>query len=415
MSNLLARIGHLGGPERNSILRVLLEAEDGASASSRSTQGVLQRQLESPAASTTTTPPSAAASVEAAADPAAYLDAVRRESPAVGTAGRRWDYRRFPRAPRGARWRPGDPIDMPGRDGYPTFDTARGRYWSNRAHFGPRGAQGRDRAASAGLAGPHPAALRRRPCGHPRFGQSPAGAEPARPDHGAGAQRRAAAHPQLAAEAGLRGRRGAPPDRGLQPRSLPRGGAFRACLLRRRGVGFRDAARRRDRPTLERNAGGRPAADTAPDRHERRCDSGDRAAGAQPQLRLHRQSGRAVDPRRARRRDPRAQPHRSRRSADPAARLDRRNTATRRGRDAATDGRDSCAASARRWGNPAADGTPPPTGGTPPPTGGNLRSLRPPVGEPRRLREAERRRLAAGARRHRPRPHRRRLSRCRRT
>jgi hypothetical protein len=137
LSTFLARIGRLTGPERDSILRVLLEAEDGASASSRSTQAALQRQLESSAASTTTPPsPPAAASVETAADPAAaYLDAVRREPPAVGTAGRRWDYRRFPRAPRGARWRPGDPIDMPGRDGYPTFGTARGRYWSNRAHF----------------------------------------------------------------------------------------------------------------------------------------------------------------------------------------------------------------------------------------------------------------------------------------
>ena len=134
MSNFLARLGGLSGPERLSILKVLLAAEEGGTAASHSTQDALQRQIDAPAPTTTVRPP-AAPTVASATDPVAYLDAVRREPIAPGTAGHGWDYQRFPSAPRGARWRPGDPIDMPGRDGYPTFDTARGRYWSNRAHF----------------------------------------------------------------------------------------------------------------------------------------------------------------------------------------------------------------------------------------------------------------------------------------
>ena len=49
-----------------------------------------------------------------------------------------WDHTRFRQAPpgRAGQWRVGDPIDMPdSRGNYPTFDTARPRYWKNRAHF----------------------------------------------------------------------------------------------------------------------------------------------------------------------------------------------------------------------------------------------------------------------------------------
>jgi len=50
-----------------------------------------------------------------------------------GSAGSAWDYARFPRVSR--RWQLGDPIDMPSSAGeYPTFDTARTRYWRNRAY-----------------------------------------------------------------------------------------------------------------------------------------------------------------------------------------------------------------------------------------------------------------------------------------
>lgn len=67
-----------------------------------------------------------------------YLSALRTRPHRAGSAGIGWDYSRFRTAPRGrgGMWQPGDPIDMPSSAGvYPTYDTARSRYWRNRAHF----------------------------------------------------------------------------------------------------------------------------------------------------------------------------------------------------------------------------------------------------------------------------------------
>lgn len=65
-----------------------------------------------------------------------YLDALRSEQHSAGTVGRSWDYPNQPRGLPDSQWRPGDPIDMPNTRGtYPAYDTARGRYWRNRAHF----------------------------------------------------------------------------------------------------------------------------------------------------------------------------------------------------------------------------------------------------------------------------------------
>jgi hypothetical protein len=84
----------------------------------------------------TTTPATATSAVAAATNATDYLNALRQEVHTAGSVGRGWDHTRFPQAPRGTRWQPGDPIDMPSTSGeYPTFDTARERYWRNRAHF----------------------------------------------------------------------------------------------------------------------------------------------------------------------------------------------------------------------------------------------------------------------------------------
>jgi hypothetical protein len=67
-----------------------------------------------------------------------YLAALRNDPQNAGRVGRSWDYGRFPKALKGraGQWKPGDPIDMPDAKGnYPSYDTARGRYWKNRAYF----------------------------------------------------------------------------------------------------------------------------------------------------------------------------------------------------------------------------------------------------------------------------------------
>jgi hypothetical protein len=65
----------------------------------------------------------------------AYLVTVRASTRADSLVGAPWDYSRFPKGPR-ADWQPRDPINMPDNSGtYPTFDTARGRFWRNRAAF----------------------------------------------------------------------------------------------------------------------------------------------------------------------------------------------------------------------------------------------------------------------------------------
>lgn len=65
--------------------------------------------------------------------PEDYLDALRNAPREPSLAGEAWDHARFPRGPR-RRWVAGDPTDMPDAKGtYPTFDTARGRFWRNRA------------------------------------------------------------------------------------------------------------------------------------------------------------------------------------------------------------------------------------------------------------------------------------------
>jgi hypothetical protein len=63
-----------------------------------------------------------------------YVDAVRAERKA-GDVGGSWDHANQPTGLPESQWRPGDPIDMPSsRGNYPPYDTARGRYWRNRAN-----------------------------------------------------------------------------------------------------------------------------------------------------------------------------------------------------------------------------------------------------------------------------------------
>jgi hypothetical protein len=76
--------------------------------------------------------------IAAATTADAYLSALRQQLHRAGSVGGGWDYTRFPRAPRGraGQWQVGDPIDKPDSSGvYPTYNTARERYWKNRAHF----------------------------------------------------------------------------------------------------------------------------------------------------------------------------------------------------------------------------------------------------------------------------------------
>ncbi|MDH4312184.1 MAG: hypothetical protein OEY13_05115 [Gammaproteobacteria bacterium] len=69
------------------------------------------------------------------ATPDQYLNAIRTEPQPPTHAGPAWDHTRFPNGPT-ARWRPGDPVDMPAADGtYPTFATGRGRFWRNQAQI----------------------------------------------------------------------------------------------------------------------------------------------------------------------------------------------------------------------------------------------------------------------------------------
>lgn len=68
--------------------------------------------------------------------PNEYLLSLRQRVHSARSEGGKWDYDLFPCAPTGSTWKHGDPIDMPDSTGtYPTFDTARKRYWKNRAHF----------------------------------------------------------------------------------------------------------------------------------------------------------------------------------------------------------------------------------------------------------------------------------------
>ena len=68
----------------------------------------------------------------------AYIGMIREHEVPKGASfyvGRSWDYDAFD-GPPGRIWRPGDPIDMPSvRGQYPTYATARGRYWRNRAFY----------------------------------------------------------------------------------------------------------------------------------------------------------------------------------------------------------------------------------------------------------------------------------------
>lgn len=65
-----------------------------------------------------------------------YLSALRSERHTPGTVGRTWDYEHQPTGLAESKWEPGLPIDMPNTRGtYPTYGTARERYWRNRAHF----------------------------------------------------------------------------------------------------------------------------------------------------------------------------------------------------------------------------------------------------------------------------------------
>jgi len=66
-----------------------------------------------------------------------YVSLLGSETHAAGSAGRSWDWSRFPTLPPGVRWQPGLPIDMPTENSrYPNYDPiGRGRYWQNRAFF----------------------------------------------------------------------------------------------------------------------------------------------------------------------------------------------------------------------------------------------------------------------------------------
>jgi hypothetical protein len=94
----------------------------------RSTQGRERLLVE------TTLGPEATA-IEFAANVDDYVAAMRREVAAGGTAARSWDWNRFPELPKGTKWEPGDPINMPDINGnYPTYNMARKRYWMSRAN-----------------------------------------------------------------------------------------------------------------------------------------------------------------------------------------------------------------------------------------------------------------------------------------
>lgn len=65
-----------------------------------------------------------------------YVDVLVREARANphGT-GRGWDWERYPTLPKGVRWRPDLPLDMPNTKGfYPSWQTARERFWKASAY-----------------------------------------------------------------------------------------------------------------------------------------------------------------------------------------------------------------------------------------------------------------------------------------
>lgn len=65
--------------------------------------------------------------------PEDYLNAIRSSRNNPTGVGQSWDSTRFPNGPN-MEWQPGDPIDMPdARGNYPKWDTARPRFWRNRA------------------------------------------------------------------------------------------------------------------------------------------------------------------------------------------------------------------------------------------------------------------------------------------
>lgn len=109
--------------------------EDGATQALRQTgnrirQGVGDR-LVSEARTAASVSSDASTAVRIADNTEDYLAAIRNQK---GGNNVGWDHARFPSAPRGSKWQHGDPIDMPSASGgYPTFDTARKRFWKNRA------------------------------------------------------------------------------------------------------------------------------------------------------------------------------------------------------------------------------------------------------------------------------------------
>lgn len=110
--------------------RVVLEAADRLVNSLRRRLG--RESLEEAA----TTAGAAGRSLGAGRTLDEYLDALQSESHGHGSVGRAWDYENHPRGLAESQWRPGLPIDMPNTRGtYPAYDTARSRYWRNRAHF----------------------------------------------------------------------------------------------------------------------------------------------------------------------------------------------------------------------------------------------------------------------------------------
>jgi hypothetical protein len=81
------------------------------------------------------------AAIEFAENVDDYLRALRREaSGGIAGVGRSWDYDRFPTRPPGKSnmWKIGDPVDMPhfvNKEHYPSYGTARRKYWQNALYY----------------------------------------------------------------------------------------------------------------------------------------------------------------------------------------------------------------------------------------------------------------------------------------
>lgn len=123
------------------IIGILARAALNGGLTAVSIRGARRAMAESAAHQPSTAPgtvqQTATGRITSATTPAEYLQALRDETHTAGGVGRGWDHQRFPQAPPGEQWRPGDPIDMPSSTGdYVQYNnTARPRWWRNRAHL----------------------------------------------------------------------------------------------------------------------------------------------------------------------------------------------------------------------------------------------------------------------------------------